>query len=117
VAGLTGGWEAGARMVRIGRGLVIGLVTGEAVGRDRGVVVIHVATGAGHGSVFAGQRKCSGAVIERRRNPGRRVVAHVALLREPRLNVIRVRGAVEILQVARGTGCAVQAVIPVYVAL
>ncbi len=117
VAGLAGRRETGCRVIRIGSGLVVGLMTREAIGRNRSVVVVHVATGAGHRRVLAGQGECSVAVIERRRDPGRGVVAHFALLRESRLDVIRAGGAVEILQVAGSTGGAVQAVIAVYVAL
>ena len=100
VAGLASGWETGRRVIRIRGGLVVALVTGEAVSRNRRVVVVHVATGAGHGRVLAGQRKRGGAVIERGRNPRRRVVADLALLRESRLSVVRAGRAVEILQVA-----------------
>ena len=117
VAGLAGGWEPGSRVIRIRRGLIVGFVTGEAVGRNGCVVVVHVATGAGHGRVLAGQRKGCGVVIERRRNPGGRVMADFTLLWKSRLNVIRVGGAVEILQVAGGTGGAVQAVVAIHVAL
>lgn len=54
VAGLAGGREPGGRMIRIRRGLVFGLVTGETVSRNRSVVVVHVTAGAGHGGVLAG---------------------------------------------------------------
>jgi hypothetical protein len=56
-------------------------------------------------------------VVERRRNPGRDVVAHFALLGEPRLDVVRVGRSAEILQVAGGAGRTVQAVISIDVAL
>ena len=56
-------------------------------------------------------------MVERRRNPGRGVVAHFALLREPRLDVVRVGRGVEILQVAGGAGRIFQAVISIDVAL
>ena len=55
VAGLARGRETRSRVIRIRRGLIVALVTGEAVGRDRCVVVVYVATGAGHGGVLAGQ--------------------------------------------------------------
>jgi hypothetical protein len=56
-------------------------------------------------------------VVERRRHPGRGVVAHFALLREPRLNMVWVGRSVEIRQVAGGAGRIVQAIISVDVAL
>lgn len=117
VAGLAGGWETGSRVIRIRRGLVISLVTGEAASRNRGVVVVYVAIGAGHGRVLAGQRKRRVVVIKGGRNPCRRVMAYLALLRKSRLNVVRIGRSVEILQVAGGAGRAVQAVVAVHVAL
>ncbi len=117
VAGLAGRRETGCRVIGIGSGLVIGLMTREAIGRNRSVVVVHVATGAGDRRVLAGQGECSVAVVERRRNPGRGVVTHFTLLRESRLDVIRAGGAVEILHMAGSTGGAVQAVVAIYVAL
>lgn len=53
VAGLAGGRESGSRVVRIRSGLIVALVTGEAVGRDRCVVIVHVATGARHSRMFS----------------------------------------------------------------
>ena len=117
VTGLAGGRETGRGVIRIGGGLVVGLVTGEAIGRNRSVVVVHMATGAGHRGVFAGQGEWRVVVIERRRNPGRGVVAHIALLWKPGLNMIRVGGSVEVAQVTGGAGGIVQAVISVDMAL
>lgn len=82
VAGLAGRRETGCRVIGIGRGLVIGLMTRKAIGRNRGVVVVHVATRAGDRRVLAGQGECGVAMVERRRNPGRGVVTHFTLLRE-----------------------------------
>ena len=73
--------------------------------------------GAGHRGVLAGQRKWRVVVIKRRRNPGRSVMAQVALLRESGLNMVRVGRAVEIIQVAGGAGSAVQVVVAIDVAL
>lgn len=83
VAGLARGREARRRVIRIGGGLVIGLVTGEAVGRNRRVVVVHVTTGARYRGVLSGQRERGVVVVERGGNPGGRVMADVALLRKP----------------------------------
>ena len=82
VAGLAGGREPGSRVVRIRSGLVVALVTGEAVGWNRCVVIVHVATGARHSRVLSSQGEWRVVVIKRGRNPGRGVVAHLALLRE-----------------------------------
>lgn len=117
VAGLASGRETCGRVVRIRRGLVIALVTGEAIGRNRCVVIVHMATGASHCRVFPGQWEWRVVVIERRWNPRCRVVAHVALLRESRLNVVRAGRSVEIIQVTGGAGSAVQAVVAVHMAL
>lgn len=64
MAGLAGGREVRSRVVRIGRGLVVGLVTGVAIRRNRRVIVVHMAAGTGHGGVLAGKRKRRIAVIE-----------------------------------------------------
>lgn len=117
VAGLTGGREPGRRVIRICRGLIVGLMAREAVGRNRGVVIVDVATGTGDRRMFPGQGKCGVAVVERRRDPGRGVVAHFALLREPRLNVVRVGGSLEVVAMAGGARGAVQAVVAIDMAL
>ena len=64
VAGLAGSWETRRGVIRVGSGLVIGLMARETVGRNRRVVVVHVATGTGHLHVEARQRKGCRAVIE-----------------------------------------------------
>ena len=56
-------------------------------------------------------------VVERRIQPGRGAVARLAGLGEVRRDVIRVRGALEILQVAGDAGRAVQGVVVVDVAV
>jgi len=53
VAGLAGGWESCRYVVRIVRGLVLGFVTRVAIARNRGVVVIHMATRARDAGVRA----------------------------------------------------------------
>ncbi len=64
VTGLAGRREVRSCVVRIGRGLVVGLVTGVAIRRNRGVVVVHVTAGTGHGGVLASERERRIAVIE-----------------------------------------------------
>ena len=48
MARLAGSGKACSDVVRIGRALIIGFVARIAIGRDRSVVVVHVAIGAGH---------------------------------------------------------------------
>lgn len=64
VAGLAGRRETGCRVVGVSGGLVIGLMTGEAISRNRGVIVVHVAAGAGDRRVLAGQGESGVAVVE-----------------------------------------------------
>lgn len=104
VAGLAGRGKARCRVIRIGRTLVIGPVAGVAVRRHRLVVVIHVTACARHSCVRAGQRKRSVVVIERGWNPLRSIVANLALLREPRLRMVRRGRVIEIVQVAGDAG-------------
>jgi hypothetical protein len=64
VTGLAGRREIRCCVVRIGRGLIVGLVTGIAICRNRRVVIVHVTTGASDGGVLAGERERSIVVIE-----------------------------------------------------
>ena len=57
-------------------------MTRVAIGRNRRVVVVDVAIGAGNGRVRTRQRERHVVVVERGRDPRRRVVADIALLRE-----------------------------------
>ncbi len=66
VASLACGREPGGDVIGIVRSLVIRLMAAIASGRQRGVVVVHVALRAGDGYVEASQRKCCQVVIERR---------------------------------------------------
>lgn len=83
VAGGAGVRETGRRVVRIGRAVVVALVATHARGRQRRVIVVHVAIGAGHGGVRSGQRESRGVVIEGRAGPVRGAMANVASVREP----------------------------------
>jgi hypothetical protein len=71
------------------------------VGAGQVVVAVHVALRALHGRVRSRQRKARGRVIESRTVPRSRGVALLASGRETGLHVIGIRGALEILQVAR----------------
>lgn len=76
-----------------------------------------MATGAGNAGVPAGEWERGVVVIERRRHPRGRVVAHLALLRKSRLNVIGVGRGIEPIEVARHASACRQVVIVVHVAL
>lgn len=54
-------------------------------------------TGTGHSRVLTGKWECGVVVIERRRNPRGGVMAHLALLREPGLDVVGTRRSGEIV--------------------
>jgi len=107
--------ELRLRMVGTGRAVVIGLVAldagavGDRVGspgeQGRGV-----ALRALQGRVEAGQREAGGGVIEAATRPIGRVVTILASLREARLHVVRIRGALEIFQVTGHAGGAGQVV-------
>ena len=83
VARRAGCWEPGSLMVRVCRARVVGLVTRIAVRRNCRVIVVHVAIGAGNRRVRTRQRERRVVVVKARWDPCRRVVANVALLREP----------------------------------
>jgi len=86
---------------RRSRRVVVGLVATDAGGRRDVVVVVDVAVRAlarRHG-MRAGQREPGGRVVKRCRLPCRCVVARLASLRESAAHVVRIRGALEILQV------------------
>jgi len=95
--------EACRNVIGIVRLVVLVLVTAVAVRRNAGVVVIQVAIRACHRSMRASQGKAGVVVIEGRRSPCCRVVAYVALLREPRRRVIRIVGLLVVRQVTRVT--------------
>lgn len=113
----TSSRETSRHVIRIVRRLVVSLVAAETVGGNRGVVVVHMTAGACDRCVRAGQRETGVVVIETRRAPGCSAVAHLALLRETRGNMVRVVRAPEIIQVAADAGCVRKVVVPVGVAL
>lgn len=84
----------------IRRAGVILHVAAVAVRRQRACVVVCVTRGARDARMRAGQRKRRLAVIERRRDPRRGVVADLALLRHSGLHVIRRCRGVVVLHVA-----------------
>lgn len=117
VAVLAGRWKTCRGMVRIGGALIDSLVTREAVGWHRRVIVVHVAIRTRDGCVGSGQRKGSLAVVKGGRLPGRDVMAKLTLRREAGDHMIRASRALEILEMARGTGRVRQMEISLNVAL
>ena len=115
---LASGREARVRYRR-GRVVEIGLVATDAGRIGDVVVVVDVAIGAcaRRHRVGSGERKSRLGVIESRWLPGRSVVAGLADLGEPAGDVVGIRGALEILQVARDTGVRSQIVIVIDVAI
>ncbi len=113
--------EARCRVRRIvGRVEVVLVATDtRRVGGGQVVIAVHVALDALQRDMRASQREAGGRVIERRVTPRRRGVALLASLREIRLHVVRIGGALEILQMARYASRvrAGQVVIAVHVAL
>ena len=83
------------------------------------VVVVHVTirAGAWRHRMQSGEREPGRVVVEGRVGPVAGAMALVAGLREIRGDVIGIRGALEILQVAGNAGIAVQVVIVVHVTI
>ena len=87
--GARGGEDRGRGfMDRIAGAVVIDRVTSVAGRRERGVVVIYMATGASDLGVEAGQRECCGAVVKFAIGPQRGVVAELAGRGETHLDVV-----------------------------
>lgn len=90
VASGAGIGESRRDVVRIRRAAVVLRMAPVTVRGQSRVVVVHVATGAGHGRVRTCERKTGVVVIKRRLRPRGCVVAHITLLREPGRSVVRV---------------------------
>ena len=120
VAALACGREMRGDVVhRSGRRVVVVLVASHARGAREVVVVVDVTIGAltrRHG-VRSSQREAGGVVIEGSIQPATSAVALIAGLREIRGNVVWVRGALKILEVATHARCARQVVVIVDVAI
>ena len=102
-----------------GRGVVVVLVARQAGRAGEVVIVVDMAVSAlpRRRRMRAGQGESSAVVVEGRIQPGSRVVALVAGLREVRRHVIRVRRSLEVFQVTGNAGRAGQVVIIVDVAI
>jgi hypothetical protein len=99
MTGSACGWEACRNVVWTVRSLVLRFVTAVAIRGDGCVVVIYMAVRAGHRSMGPGQRETRVVVVEGRGSPGRRVVAHLTLLREACRHMIGIVGRLELIQV------------------
>ncbi len=115
---LAGRGETGMRHRRR-RVVVIRLMATHARRARDVVVVIDVTVGTlpRRDRMRPRQRKSRLRMIEARGLPGRRVVAHLAGLRESPSHVIRIRCALKIFQVARDAGRARQVVIVIDMAI
>lgn len=103
VAGLAGRGEPCIAVVRIGGGVIGVAVTGSAVLRSAGELVVDVALLAAHSGVLAGERVFRGRiVIEAGAGPLRGGVAGLAGCGEPRSHVIGVHRILKPRQVASG---------------
>ena len=107
VASCASGGEncRGSLMDGIRGAVVIRCVAAVAVGGKSGVVVVHVAAGAGDLDVETRQRKRGRVVVKRPLGPESRIVAKLASRGESHLDVINRGGrGVVILEVARDAG-------------
>ena len=100
---------ASLRDTRLGVIRVVGVlevfqvaIDASRVRTGQAVVVIDMALRALHGRVHPGKREAGGRVVERRVHPRSRGVTLLATCREAGLNVVWIRGAIELRHVARG---------------
>ena len=120
VAGLARRRESRGNVVHWrGRVVVVVLVARHAGRAGEVVIVVDMAVSAlpRRRRVRARERESSAVVVEGRIQPGSRVVALVAGLREIRRHVIRVRRSLEVFQVTGNAGRAGQVVIVIDVAI
>lgn len=117
VAGGAAGRKSSRHMVRIRRCLIVRSVAAVAIGRQRRVVVVHVTVGTSYCGVRPRQREPRVVVVERSRRPRCSAMTNVALLRESRGHVVRVRRSLEILQMTVDASPARQVVVAVGVTL
>ena len=117
MAGLAGCGEGGRDVVhRAGGRVVVILMAGDAARIREAVIVVDVAIRTlprGDG-VRPGQCETGAVMVERRVEPGRRVVALLAGLREIRSDVVWIRGGLEILEMAGDASRAVERVVVVH---
>jgi len=78
---------------------------------------VAIGAGARWDAVQPGEREPGTVVVELRVGPVAGAMALLASLREVRSGVVGIRGSLEILEVARHAGCAVQSVVVVDVTI
>lgn len=100
VAGGAGRRETGCSVIGVICLLIIQLVAAVAIGRERRVVIVHVAICAGHVHMRPRQREGCVVVIEGRGSPACRAMANVALLREADRDMVWIGGLLKIGEVA-----------------
>jgi len=109
--------ESGSLVIRIGGCVVIRHMARGTGSTGQAVVAIHMASRAWHRGVEAGQRKAGGGVIPGGTAPRSRVMALLASLREVGLHVIGIGRALKILEMAAYTCRTRQIVVTVNVTL
>lgn len=109
--------ESRLDVIRAGGAIEIFHMAGNTGGAVQAVIAIYVALRTLQRDVCAGQRETRGRVIESCIRPRRSRVAGIASLRESRLSVVRIRGALIVLQVAGGARAAAQRIVSVDVTL
>jgi len=117
VTSLASGREPGLRVIRIVRVVVILHVTRGTRGSCQVVVPVNVTLCAGEICVRSGQWKAGDGVVKLRITPGSCVVANLAGLRYPGLDVIGIGRALIVLQMAGHAACVGEMIVVVDVAL
>lgn len=102
VTGIARGGELRSNVVRVCGARVISLVARITVCRRSCVNAVYVAIRTRDVHVCSGQREAGLAVVERSWLPRVCRVAHLAIGRELRLYVVRIRSTREVLHVTRG---------------
>ena len=100
--------ESRLDVIRAGSAVEILHMAGSTRGAVQAVIAIYVALRTLQRDVCAGQRETRSRVIESCIRPRRSRMAGIASLWESRLSVIRIRGALVVLQVAGGARTAAQ---------
>lgn len=117
MAGVAGRGKSCLGVIGIGGVVVILHVTRGARATSQLVVPIYMALRARQSGVRSGESKTRAGVIETGISPAHGAVANLTGLRYPRLHMVRISGALIILQMAGDTGCIGDVVIAVDVTL
>ena len=117
VTSLASGRKPSLRVIRIVRIVVVLHVTRGTRCRRQVVIPVYVALGAGQIRVRASQRKASDGMVELRISPRRGVVADLAGLRYPGLDMVGIGRTLIVLQMAGHTARIGEVIVVVDVAL